>query len=384
MAEKILLAYSGGLDTSVCVYKLVEEGYDVIAASVDLGQMEDLQAMRQKALKLGAKEALVLDAKEDFVHQCLKPAICANALYEGKYALSTSLARAIMVKKLAKLAKEKEITLIANGCKGKGSDASRFMLYFSQLYPQCQIVCPIAKWNPSRAEETIFAEEHNIPIPISSSKPYSYDDNMWGNSANYGAIEDAWEQYPQDCLTWSQHPAQGGEEIIQIGFEGGEAVSLNGEKKGLQQIIDELNKIGKKYAVGITDLVEDQIHGGKGRYIYEAPAAHILIEAHKKLESLTLPKSTLLLKQQMNAKWAELCYDVFFYSPAKDAVEAFILKTQKHVNGEVKIKLSAGKIEAVGVKSKNSMYNTSGKKIDLINGYECVKFSEVNENEYSI
>lgn len=382
--KKVVLAYSGGLDTSCALYMLAQEGYEVTAVCVDVGQQEDLPAMKKKAEKIGAKEAIVIDATKEFAELYVKKTIYANGLYEGQYCLSTSIARPLIVKKVAEFAKKKGINTIAHGCKGKGSDFFRFYLYFKQLMPDVEFMSPISVWNPTRIEEVKFAEEKGIPVPVSSTGPYSYDNNLWGNSVNYGKIEDTWAPYPKEALTWSSNVKKEGATFIDIQFEKGVPVAVDGKKMPLKKVIEILNSIGSEYAVGITDLIEDSIQGTKGRYVYEAPAAHMLIQAHKKIESLTLPKSVLITKGDLDKKWAELCFDVYYYSAAKDAIDAFMENVQIFVEGTVKLKLSWKTIEIVGVSSKKSLYHKTSKKSDVMNGYENIVFSEVNKDVYAV
>ena len=359
-----LLLYSGGLDTSVML-KWIQENYqcEVIALTVDIGQTaDDLENIKEKGLKLGAKEIIVYDAKDEFADDFLSEAIKANADYQGGYALSTPLGRIIISKIAVKVAKKYNCAVIAHGCTGKGNDQVRFEGYITTLNPKMKIIAPVREWGMGRQEEIEYAGKHNIPIKQQKEKPYSYDENMWGNTGEGGEIENPALIPPlKNILQWCKLPeeASNSEEIIEIEFKQGIPIGLNGKKMKLSQLIMECNKIGAKHGVGVFHLIEDRVVGLKVSGVYENPAASILIEAHKKIEQLVSTREENELKTFMDTKWAYLTYGAKWYDPAMRHICTFINSQNQKVTGKVKVKLYKGNITVVALESKHSLFDES-------------------------
>ena len=356
-----LLLYSGGLDTSVML-KWIREHYEceVIALSVDLGQRADnMDWIKEKAIKLGAKECIVYDAKEEFAELCAE-AIKANADYQGGYALGCPLGRVMISKLAVRFAREYGCEVIAHGCTGKGNDQVRFEGYITTLDPSLKIIAPVREWAMGRDEELEYAQAHNIPIEQTKESPYSYDENMWANTGEGGEIENP-ELIPplENILKWCNTPvnAPDEEEILEITFEQGIPIALNGKEQPLVDIIQELNKTGGKHAVGYFHLIEDRIVGLKVRGIYENPAAHILISAHQDLEQLVSTREENELKYIIDNKWAYLCYGAKYFEPVMDNIRAFIDNQNKKVNGTVKVRLYKGNCEIVALSSPYSLFD---------------------------
>jgi len=357
-----LLLYSGGLDTSVML-KWIQEEYDckVIALTVDIGQTADnLEEIKQKALNLGAKEAIVYDAKNEFADTLLTKAIKANADYQGGYALSTPLGRIIISKIAVKIAKKYNCQVIAHGATGKGNDQVRFECYITTLNSNLKIIAPVREWAMGRDEQIDYAQKHNIPIKQKKDKPYSYDENMWGNTGEGGEIENP-ELIPplENILQWCEPlkntPDQ--EEIIEIEFKQGIPITLNKQEKQLSQIIMGCNKIGAKHGVGVFQLIEDRLVGLKVRGVYENPGASILIAAHQNLEQLVSTRQENELKKFIDTKWAYLTYAALWYDPVMQNIQSFIDVQNKKVTGKVQIKLFKGNIKAVSLTSKYSLFD---------------------------
>jgi len=360
MKETVILAYSGGLDTSVAIKWLEERyGMQVVALAADLGQPGDMEAIRSKALQVGAVDALTLDLKEAFAEEYVLPALKANALYEGKYPLATSLARPLIAASLVDEAKRRGAAAVAHGCTGKGNDQVRFDLTTMALGPELKIIAPLREWNMSREEEIGYAEEHDIPIPVTLESPYSVDENLWGRSCEAGMLEDPMVEPREDAFAWTVDPERAPQEplYVEVDFSSGRPVALDGEKMGLVELINALNELGGKHGVGRIDMVENRLVGIKSREIYEAPAAMILIEAHRALESLTLTRETLHFKPLLEAKFAELVYFGLWYEPLRSAVQAAVESTQKKVGGKVRLKLYKGTCTVVGRESVHSLYD---------------------------
>lgn len=360
--KKCLLLYSGGLDTSVML-KWIQEEYecDIVTLTIDIGQTaDDLEAIKQKALKLGAKEAIVHDAKEEFANELLSHAIKANADYQGGYALSTPLGRVMISKLAVKVAKEKGCTVIAHGCTGKGNDQVRFEGYIMTLDPSLKIIAPVREWGMGRQEEIEYAEKHGIPVKQKKDRPYSYDENMWGNTGEGGEIEDP-ELIPplENIVQWCTLPAKAPdtEELLEIEFEEGVPVGLNGKKMKLADLVMECNKIGATHGVGIFHLVEDRVVGLKVRGVYENPAASILIEAHRKIEKLVSTREENELKAFIDTKWAYLTYGAKWYDPVMYHIRAFIDDQNRKVTGTVTVRLYKGTITVVALKSRYSLFD---------------------------
>lgn len=358
---KCLLLYSGGLDTSVMI-KWIQEEYecDIIALTIDLGQTTDnLDKIKEKALDIGAKECIVYDAKDEFADIILTEAIKANADYQGGYALSTPLWRVIISKIAIKIAKEYNCQVIAHGCTGKGNDQVRFEGYMTTLNPEIKTIAPVREWGMGRQEEIKYANEHNIPIIQKIDKPYSYDENMRGNTGEWGEIENPALippldnilqrcKTPQNAVNW--------EEIIEIEFLQWIPNKLNGKEMKLSNLIMECNRIWANHWVGIFHLIEDRLVGLKVRGIYENPGASILIQAHKKLEMLVSTREENELKEFIDTKWAYLAYEAKWYDPVMYHIHAFINNQNKKVTGKVKIKLFKGNIDVVALESKYSLF----------------------------
>jgi len=359
---KILLAYSGGLDTSVAIHWLKEKyGCDVVAVTVDVGQSDDLKDAMRRAKAIGASRSWVVDAKKEFVDKFVVPALKANALYEGNYPLSTAIARPIMVEKLVEMAKRLECDAIAHGCTGKGNDQVRFEVSIMALAPNMSILAPTRDWNMSREEEITYAKEHDIPIPVSVEKPYSIDESLWGRAIECGVLEDPWVEPPEDIFEWTKSADKSPDEpeYVEIGFEQGKPVSLNGADLELIDLIALLNDIAGKHGVGRIDHIENRLVGIKSREVYEAPAAIVLIKAHQDLESIVMTKDLSHYKKIVEEHYSDLVYNGLWFSPLKVALDAFIEKTQELVTGKVRLKLYKGSAVVVGRDSPYSLYNTS-------------------------
>ena len=357
--NKIVLAYSGGLDTSVAIKWLQEKyNYDVIAVAVDLGEGKDLAAIKSKALKIGAIQAHIVDVQQEFADEYLAKALKANALYEGVYPLISALSRPLIAKKLVEIAEAENAVAVAHGCTGKGNDQVRFDVSINTLNPSLKIVAP-TRDNPMSREEAIhYAEANNIPLPINLHNPYSIDLNLWGRSCECGVLEDPWIEPPEDAYEWTQPVSQTPDEavVIELTFAKGLVTKLNGNSAPLHILIAELNAIAGLHGVGRIDHVENRLVGIKSREVYEAPAAITLIKAHQALESLCLTRDVAHFKQIIAQKFENLVYDGLWYSPLFEAINAFIDTTQKTVNGVVKVKLHKGNATVIGKKSDQSLY----------------------------
>jgi argininosuccinate synthase len=357
--EKVVLAYSGGLDTSVCVKWLKLQGAEVYALYLDLGQGEPATDVRAKALGIGAADAFVRDARAEFVEEYVAPAVRANALYGGKYPLFTALGRPLIAKKLVEAAREVGATHIAHGSTGKGNDQVRFDVTTASIAPDLTVVAPVRDWNMSRPEEMAYAEEHGIPVPTTAESPYSVDANLWGRSIEAGPLEDPDHEPTEDVfeLTTSPEDAPNTPQYVEIGFEEGLPVSLEGEELALVDLIGELNTVAGAHGVGRIDMVEDRLVGIKSREIYEAPAATAIIRAHQELETLTLTKDVLRFKAPVEQRYAELTYDGLWFTPLKKALDAFVAETQKTVTGTVRLKLYKGSMTVAGRTAPRALYS---------------------------
>ena len=359
--NKVILAYSGGLDTSVAIRWLAEH-YDaeVITLTIDLGQGDrDLEEVRARALKIGAKKALVVDAKELFVNYFVFPALKAGALYEGVYPLATALGRPLIAKLLVDVAREEGAQYVAHGCTGKGNDQVRFDVAVAALAPDLKVIAPIREWKMARDEEIEYAHKNNIPIPVTNASPYSVDQNLWGRSIETGILEDAWAEPPADVYEWTRDvdetPSE--PEYITIEFREGIPQKLNDEELGGVELIQRINEIGGKHGVGRIDHVENRLVGIKSREIYEAPAAVILMTAHSALESMTLTKDSLRFKAIVSQYYADLVYNGLWFSALHQDLEAYNQSSQRFVTGTVRLKLYRGTAMIVGRQSPTSLYN---------------------------
>ncbi len=359
ITEKIVLAYSGGLDTSVLI-KWLQEKYDaeVITVTVDVGQKEDLKEAEEKAKKLGVLKHYSIDAKEEFAADYIFPAIKANALYEGKYPISTSLSRPLIAAKMVEIAEKNGATGLAHGCTGRGNDQVRFDISLSSLAPDLKVIAPVREWGMTRDEEVAYAKANGIPVSTAAKK-YSIDQSVWGRSIECGILEDAAQEPPEDAFEWTVAPekAPNTPEYVTIKFEAGVPVALNGKAMKPLALIEALNATAGKHGVGRIDHIEDRLVGIKSREIYECPAATVLIEAHKDLEKMVLTRHEVLFKQQIDAEWTFLAYAGLWMDPLRDDLEAFINKTQENVCGEVRVKLYKGGLQVVGRSSPMSLYD---------------------------
>jgi len=360
--KKCLLLYSGGLDTSTML-KWIQDEYqcEVVALTINLGQTaDDLIEIKQKALNLGASDAIVYDAQTEFADVLLSEAIKANADYQGGYALSTPLGRVMIAKVAVKIAEQYNCAVIAHGCTGKGNDQVRFEGYITTLNPKLKTIAPVREWGMGRDEQIEFCKQHNIPVKQSVAKPYSYDENMWGNTGEGGEIENpGLEPKLDQILQWCKTPEQAPDkpEYLEIEFTKGVPTALNGKADSLRNIIADCNKIGGEHGVGIFPLIEDRFVGLKVRGVYENPGATILIEAHKKLEKLVSTREENELKTFIDTKWAYLCYAAKWYDPVMYHIHAFTNSMNKKVTGTVKVKLYKGQATVVSLKSPHSLFD---------------------------
>lgn len=360
--KKVVLAYSGGLDTSIIIPWLKENynNCEVIAVTADLGQGDELAPVHDKALKSGASKCYVLDLKEEFISDYVWPTVKAGAVYEKKYLLGTSFARPLIAKKLVEIAEQEGADAVAHGATGKGNDQVRFELSVKALAPQLAIIAPWREWTIKSRDEAIdFAAAHNIPVPVTHDHDYSMDRNMWHLSHEGSDLEDPCNA-PKDELfivTTIPEKAPDAKEYVEIEFEQGVPVSVNGKKLSPAQIVETLNEIGIRNGVGITDMVEDRLVGMKSRGVYENPAGAIIYYAHNELENLCLDRATQSFKQMVGIRFSELVYDGMWFSPLREALSAFVDETQKTVTGLVRLKLYKGNIISAGAKSPYSLYS---------------------------
>ncbi|WP_297629349.1 argininosuccinate synthase [uncultured Slackia sp.] len=362
--EKVVLAYSGGLDTSVCLKWLqVEKGLDVIAVCGNVGQDEsDLVAIKQKAIDMGAIASFAVDMREEYANEYVALAIAANGLYENSYPLLSALSRPLLSKHMVAVAHKLGAKYVAHGCTGKGNDQVRFETSIKALDPSIEIVAPVREWDlHSREEEMEWAKAHGVPVPTTKKSPYSIDDNLWGRAIECGVLEDPWCEPPADIwtLTADAQSAPDQPEYLEIGFESGVPCSLNGEEMGLVDIIKEINVKAGSHGCGRLDMVENRLVGVKSRECYEVPAAQVILNAHKALETLCLDRETQHYKLGVEQKWATAVYEGLWYSPLKEALDSFCASTQACVTGTVKVKLYKGSSTVVGRKSPYSLYDFS-------------------------
>ncbi|CAM3525787.1 argininosuccinate synthase [Cytobacillus oceanisediminis] len=357
--NKVVLAYSGGLDTSVAIKWLQEQGYSVVACCLDVGEGKDLNFIQKKALSVGAVQSYVIDAKEEFANEYALVALQAHALYENKYPLISALSRPLIAKKLVEVAEKEGAVAVAHGCTGKGNDQVRFEVAIQALNPDLQVLAPVREWSWSREEEIEYAKQNDIPIPINLDSPYSIDQNLWGRSNECGVLEDPWAAPPEDAydLTVSLEKAPDKPDTVEIGFEKGVPVSLNGKAMQLSELIVELNELAGKHGVGRIDHVENRLVGIKSREVYECPGAMTLLKAHKELEDLTLVKEVAHFKPVIEKKIAELIYEGLWFSQLNNALAAFLKETQSFVTGTVRVKLFKGHAIVEGRKSPYSLYD---------------------------
>lgn len=357
--EKVVLAYSGGLDTSVEIAWLKNKGYDVIACCIDVGEGKDLEEVKQKGLAVGAVESIVIDAKKEFAEEYCLPALQGHAYYENKYPLVSALSRPLIVKHLVEVAKKYGATAIAHGCTGKGNDQVRFEVGIHALAPEMKIEDPIREVHWSREEEIDYAKENGIPVPITKKSPYSIDENLWGRANECGILENPWNSAPKDAYarTNALEDTPNEADVITLTFENGVPVKLNDEALQLDVLIQKLDKLAGKHGIGRIDHVENRLVGIKSREVYECPAATVLMAAHKDIEDITLEKSLAHFKIYIEDKMADVIYNGLWFSPLMNSLLAFIKESQKDVNGTVRVKLFKGNVICEGRKSANSLYD---------------------------
>lgn len=360
MTERVVLAYSGGLDTSVAIPYLSEQtGAEVIAVAVDVGQGgEDLDAIRQRALDCGAAESEVVDARDEFAADYCLPAIRANALYMDRYPLVSALSRPLIVKHLVAAARKHGGTIVSHGCTGKGNDQVRFEVGLNALAPDLKIIAPARDFAWTRDKAIAFAEEKGLPIDVSAKSPYSIDQNLWGRAVETGFLEDIWNAPVEDLYSYTADPTQerDPDEIV-LTFDGGVPVAIDGETVTPYQAILELNRRAGAQGVGRLDMVEDRLVGIKSREVYEAPGAIALITAHQELEAVTVERDLARFKRGVDQRWGELVYDGLWFSPLKGSLDAFIDDAQRHVSGEVRMILHGGRATVTGRRSEASLYD---------------------------
>jgi len=357
MAKRVVLAYSGGLDTSVAVRWLQEEaGAEVVAVAVDVGQGGDFESIRQRALAAGAVESIVVDARAEMADEFVVPAIAANARYEGKYPLVSALSRPVIVRHLVAEARRHGADAVAHGCTGKGNDQVRFEVGTRALAPDLEILAPARVWGLTREDCIDYAARHGIPLEVTKEKLYSIDENLWGRAIECGALEDPWAAPPQDVFTLTRPTATEPRDLV-IGFEAGVPVSVEGRRLALDVLVAEVGEAVGAYGWGRIDMVENRRVGIKSRETYECPAALALVLAHSDLEDLTLERDVAHEKARLEPRWAELVYDGLWFSPLKEALDAFFASTQRHVTGEVRLALAPGSCVVSGRRSPVSLYD---------------------------
>jgi len=360
LRNKIVLAYSGGLDTSVLL-KWLQQKYEseVVTVTLDLGQKEDLKAIEEKAYNLGVIRHYSIGAKEEFAKDYVFQSVKANALYEEKYPVSTALSRPLIARKLVEVAEKEGATTVAHGCTGKGNDQVRMEVSVKALSPGLNVIAPVREWKMTRDAEIKFAEANEIPIPVDIDRPYSVDQNLWGRSIECGVLEYPDQEPPEDIFEWTISPekAPDAPEYLVLKFEEGMPTAVNGQEMEPVTLIQTINKVAGKHGIGRIDHIEDRLVGIKSREVYECPAATVIIEAHKDLEKLVLTRHELSFKQEVDALWAYLTYTGLWMDPLKDDLDAFVDKTQGRVCGEVKAKLYKGGLRIVGRSSSMSLYD---------------------------
>jgi argininosuccinate synthase len=360
MTARVVLAYSGGLDTTVAIPYLAKmTGGEVVAVSLDLGQGgEDMESVRQRALDSGAVESIVIDARDEFAEEYCLPTIKANGMYMKQYPLVSAISRPLIVKHLVEAAKEHGGTHVSHGCTGKGNDQVRFEVGFRNANPDLEIIAPARDYAWTRDKAIAFAEEIDLPIEQSASSPFSVDQNVWGRAVEAGYLEDLWNAPTKDVYSYTEDPALGNapDEVI-ISFEGGTPVAIDGRKVTMLEAIEELNRRGGAQGIGRLDMVEDRLVGIKSREIYEAPGAMILIKAHEAMEDVTLERELARYKRLVDARWSEEVYDGLWLGPLKRSLDAFIDSTQEHVTGDIRLVLHAGSITINGRRSNSSLYD---------------------------
>jgi len=358
--KKIVLAYSGGLDTSIAI-KWLQKNYcdEVITVAVDVGQNIDLDFVKAKALKVGAVKSFVVNAKEEFANEYALKGLQAGAVYESNYPLATAYSRPLISKIMVDFAEQEGAEAIVHGCTGKGNDQVRFEASIAALNPDLKVIAPAREWGFTREEEIEYAKKYGIPIPVDVDNPYSVDQNLWGRSCECGILEDPWVEPPEEAYEWTVNPKDAPDEplYLEISFEKGMPIGVDGEKLPLSELIMKLNKIGGENGVGRVDMVENRLVGIKSRETYECPGATILLQSYQALESLVLPRELAHFKQIISQKYSELAYYGLWFSALKEALDGFVGVTKEKVSGTVKVKLYKGNCVVVGRKSSNSLYD---------------------------
>jgi len=358
--NKVILAYSGGLDTSVAIQWLREKyNLDIIALTVNLGNMSDLESIRQKALDIGAIKAIAIDATSSFIESYVFPALQANAIYEDEYPLACALGRPLIAQLMVKAAHDEGAAIVAHGCTGKGNDQVRLDVSISALDPKLKIVTPAREWNMTREQTIAYAQTHGIPVPITKSSPYSIDENLWGRAIECGVLEDPWSEPPREVFAWTK-PIEETPDIanyVEINFSRGIPTGLNGKEMNPVKLVQTLHETAGQHGIGRIDHIENRIVGIKSREIYEAPAAIVLVTAHRALEQLVLSKEQLCFKSMVANEYAELIYNGLWFTGIRQNLAAFVTSSQEYVSGTVKIKLFKGNCQVVGRKSPYSLYD---------------------------
>ncbi|MFC7331293.1 argininosuccinate synthase [Marinactinospora rubrisoli] len=360
MTERVVLAYSGGLDTSVAIGWIAEEtGAEVVAVAIDCGQGgEDLEVVRQRALDCGAVEAVVADARDEFASQYCVPALRANALYQDRYPLVSALSRPLIVKHLADAARYHNATMVAHGCTGKGNDQVRFEAGLAALFPELKVLAPVRDSGMTRDKAIAFAEEKGLPIDVTKKSPYSIDQNLWGRAVETGFLEDIWNGPIEDVYAYTDNPAEPREaDELVITFQSGVPTAVDGKELTPLQVIEELNRRAGAQGVGRIDMVEDRLVGIKSREVYEAPGAVALIAAHQELENVTVERELARFKRGVDQRWGELVYDGLWFSPLKKALDAFIAEANQNVSGDIRMVLHGGRAVVTGRRSEASLYD---------------------------
>ena len=361
MTERVVLAYSGGLDTSVAISWIGKEtGADVVAVAIDLGQGgEDMNVVRQRALDCGAVESIVIDARDEFAEQYCLPTIQANALYMDRYPLVSAISRPLIVKHLVEAAEYHGATTVAHGCTGKGNDQVRFEVGIGALAPNLKVIAPVRDYAWTREKAIAFAEKNKLPINVTKKSPFSIDQNVWGRAVETGFLEDLWNAPTKDVYDYTADPTvnwQVPDEVI-ISFEHGKPVALDGRPVSVLEAIQELNTRAGRHGIGRLDMVEDRLVGIKSREVYEAPGAIVLITAHQELENVTVERELARFKRTVDQRWGELVYDGLWFSPLKYALDSFLAETQKHVTGDIRMSLHGGTAAVNGRRSPSSLYD---------------------------
>jgi argininosuccinate synthase len=381
--KRIVLAYSGGLDTSVCIPYLMDKGYEVICFMADVGQQKNLKPAIRRAKLAGASKVIVHDLKKSFVKDFIWPALQANAVYENDYPLATALSRPLIARELVLVAKKEGAQAIGHGCTGKGNDQVRFEITAQILNPSLKVIAPLREWDlKSREEEIAYAKDRGVSVDVTKKSPYSIDENLWGVSIECGVLENPWSTPPADCYLWTRGCEKRNPKPVElvINFSKGIPQGLNGKRMEGVALIRELNQKGSNFGIGRSDMVEGRLVGIKSREIYESPAATILLKAHRDLESLTLERSLHHYKQGLSATYANLVYEGLWYTELKQSLDAFIQRTQRYCTGSVKVRLEKSHVSVIGRKSPHSLYKetlaTYGDK-DEFNPKSAIGFIEL-------